>query len=340
MHGTERARVLLTTHPGLEDLVVDEVREAGGEARARAWGIAGQTAAEVGDPGALLGLTTIQHAVVVRGEGPVRTLDDVRALVAGARFDELGPARSFRVSSTCCGRLGCERAVLQGAAGAVLQRRYGTPVDLEGYEIHVCVDVYGEHAIAGIQLTRESLDRRIRRGGTLRSSLKPTVAAAMLRLAGAHRGPGRLIDPLCGAAVIPVEAARINPALAVEASDWDEPTVAIARGTCVNHGLGLVPRLRDARALGAELPQRFDYIVTDPPHGVRQARHTGLTSLYRQLLASFEQALAPNGRIAMLVVKHRAFAAAVARTGLAIAQRRVLDTGAVQRHLFVLGRGG
>ena len=335
-------RFLLSGDHGLEDIVVQELRERcpSASARANPHGVPGQIAVEFDDVEPLLQLGTIHHVLEVREEAEVETLEDVRRVIAAATFGELDGARSFRVTSTCRGDLGLEKMELQGAAGAALIRRYTTPVDLEDFEIEVRVDLYGRRLVAGVQRTRVSLGNRIRRGRVLRSSLKPTIAASMLRLAGAHAGPGRLIDPMCGAAVIPVEAARVNPHLEIRASDWDAETVETARGTLRNHGLAFEVRAADARALREETDGLFDYIVTDPPHGIRQARRARLTALYSGLLAAFERVLKPGGRIVVIVVKYRVFVAAVERTGLHIVEQRAVASGSVTRRIFVLEKIG
>ncbi len=223
-------------------------------------------------------------------------------------------------------------------AGAVLHQRYGTPVDLEGFEVNVRVDLHGAQLVVGIQRTRASLGNRVRRGKALRSSLKPTLAAAMVRLAGAHRGPGRLIDPMCGAGVIPVEAASVNPSLQVEAADWDPPTVEVARGTFANHELALDARVADARRLGHDRPECFDYIVTDPPYGMRQGRRAAIGTLYRELLGSFARALRPNGRLVLVVVKHRTLRAALDPARLRVVRECRTRAGDVPFAIFVLSR--
>ncbi len=331
-------RFILSGDPGLEDVVVQELHERcpSASARINPHGVPGKIAVEFDDLESLLDLGTIHHVLKVRNEAEVETLEDVRRFVAAAPFAELDDARSFRVTSTCRSDLGIEKMELQGAAGAALIRRHGTTVDLEDFEIEVRVDLYGRRLIAGVQCTRQSLGNRVRRGRVLRSSLKPTVAAAMLRLAGAHAGPGRLIDPMCGAGVIPVEAARINPALEIHASDWDPGTVETGRGTLRNHGLAFDVCTADAREMEKETNGLFDYIVTDPPHGLRQARRTRLGVLYSDLLAAFERVLKPGGRIVAIVVKHRVFAAAVEPTGLQIVGKRAINSGSVTQRIFVL----
>ncbi|MCP3982028.1 MAG: methyltransferase [bacterium] len=325
-------RFLLTTDPGLEDLVVGEL--AGGPASALER--PGCLVVEHDDLDALMRLGTIHHVTELRAEGEARTLDDVRRIVDSAPLDDVAGARSFRVSSRCTGDHDFDRQRLQGAAGAVLQRRHGTTVDLEGFELEVRVDVDDERVWVGIQRTRDSLGNRVRRGRSLRSSLKPTIAAAMLRLAGAHEGNGRLADPMCGAGVIPVEAARVNAALELFAADRDPETVETARGTFANHGLALEPSCFDARELGRDYRRTFDFIVTDPPYGVRQGRRIRLDELYRDLLRSFERALCPEGCVVVIVVKHRTFRSALDAVGLNPVHERKVETGGLSPWIFVL----
>lgn len=333
--------MLLATDPGLEDLVAEELRERAPRTSVLdlpgvpAGSLIVETSAIESD---LRALTMVHHLTDVLGEGPVSGIDALRELVAGIDIPELERAASFRVSSTCEDTPALDRMDVQRAAGGVLHRRYGTPVDLTEFEVHVRVDCLAGHARVGLQATREPLSNRIRRGAVLRSSLRPTVAAAMLRLAGAHREDGLLIDPMCGAGVIPVEAARLNPALRVEASDWDEPTVAVAAGTFSNHGLDVVPGVLDARSLGANRPEAFDYIVTDPPYGVRQGKRTKLGPLYRDLLDSFARALKPSGRLAVVVVRHRALDRAVSALPLRIVHRRTVNAGNLALTISVLER--
>lgn len=333
-------RLLLTCDPGLEDVTEDEVRELrpGARVARRPHGVGGRVRVDVVGAFPLRRLGTVHHAVDVRGEAEVRSLDDVRRVVGELDLDELSRTASFRVSSRCDGGATLDRLEVQGAAGAVLVRRFGAAVDLEGFETNVRVDLHGARMVAGIQLTRESLGNRVRRGGLLRSSLRPTVAAAMLRLAGAHRRAGRLVDPMCGAGVIPVEAARLDAGLEISASDWDPETVETARATLRNHGLDLDVRLLDARSLGRLHAGTFDYLVTDPPYGLRQARRVRLSLLYRELLESFERAIVPSGRIVVIVVKHGTFRSALERTGLRAVADRVVDAGAIRPTIFTLER--
>jgi putative N6-adenine-specific DNA methylase/tRNA (guanine6-N2)-methyltransferase len=160
----------------------------------------------------------------------------------------------------------------------------------------------------------------------------------MLRLAGAHAGKGALADPMCGAGTIPIEAVRINPGLEVAASDWDAETVEVARETIAENGLELPVETLDARNLGEVCPGRFDYIVTDPPYGLRQAKRTSIARLYRGLVDAFGDALKERGRIVLIVVKYRAFLSALEGSSLKILHEREVDLGGIRPRIYVLGR--
>jgi 23S rRNA G2445 N2-methylase RlmL len=334
-------RFLLSTDPGIEDVARDEVLEggSGAEARAASFGFPGQLCVEIAAVDDLLDLTTVHHVTEIRGEADAETLADIERVVAGIELPELTDADSFRVTSTHSGEHEFTRMDIQRVAGAAIQRRYGTRVDLEGFEVNVRVDLYGRHLVAGVQRTRTSLGNRIKRARALRTSLKPTIAAAMVRIAGAHRGVGRLIDPLCGTGTIAIEAKQINPGLVVRASDWDNETVETARATVANHGLDIEVRLCDARSLCNSYREPFDFIVTDPPYGVRLGKRSNISVLYTALLQSFEAALAVSGRIVLVVLKLHAFRTALGRTGLSIVHQRLIESGGLHPRIFVLERG-
>ena len=145
---------------------------------------------------------------------------------------------------------------------------------------------------------------------------------------------------LYGSATIPIEARQLNPQLEICASDWDEPTCGVARETIANHGLEIEVRTTDARQAAAIYRQPFDYIVTDPPYGVRQARRTDLTRLYEGLLASFDQLLAPGGKIAMLVLRYHSFLRALRGSRLEVVHERLTEAGGLHPRIFLLERRG
>src|SRR5258706_14284592 len=66
----------------------------------------------------------------------------------------------------------------------------------------------GTWALIGVRLFDEPLSRRTYRVVNLRGALRPTVAAALVRIANQGRGRPRIWDPFCGSATILSEAAQ------------------------------------------------------------------------------------------------------------------------------------
>lgn len=331
----------VTVDPGLEDIAAEEVREADprAEVELEPFGFPGHLQIGLHDPALLLRLRTIHNITRICALEQVGDLESIRQTVAGVGIDEMDDASTFRVSTNRYGDHDFGRMDIERAAGAAVQGRYGTPVDLEDPAVNVRVNLYDDRLMVGVQRTKRSLAHRLRRARSLRTALKPTIAAAMIRMAGAHRGPGRLLDPLCGTGTIPVEAKEINPDLVVHAGDWDDETVDVARETVANHELEIDVRLCDARNLAAAYDGTYDFIVTDPPYGVRQARRTDLARFYNEVLESLEARLAPEGVIAIVVLKFHAFRAGLKRTGLRVVHERLIESGGLRPRIYLLRHG-
>jgi 23S rRNA G2445 N2-methylase RlmL len=267
------------------------------------------------------------RVAALAGEVPASSLDEFRSAIARLDLPGLEQASSFRVTAHAGPDASVDPQAAAGAAGGVLQERHGTPVDLRGFELEVRIDLGTGRALLSVELLREALDRRMRRAKPLRSALKPTLAAGLVRLAGAHRGEGSLLDPTCGSGTIAVEAKAMNPALSVHASDWDEPTTRVARATLANHGLEAEVRRADARDLRPVWERCFDRIVFNPPYGVNMARGVRIDQLYATILSSAVEVLASDGGIVVLTPRRRALTAAADRVGLQVLDELPLQAG-------------
>jgi len=148
-------RFLLTTDPGIESVVADEVAELRPDAAVRVdpYGCGGQLRVELDTPAELERLATVHHILEVRHEAPAATLDEIRAAAAAVELPELRGAASFRVTTERIGRHAFSTIDVQRAAGGVLQQRFGTPVRLEDPEVEIHIDVYG---VPRVRSTRAS----------------------------------------------------------------------------------------------------------------------------------------------------------------------------------------
>jgi 8-hydroxy-5-deazaflavin:NADPH oxidoreductase len=349
---------------GLGDVVAGELRELLRTAGER-----------VGEPGERFVLVTTGLEGAERVLAGARTVDDLRLLVAGPEpvADEAGfralctaaarraeeflvddPARvgaawSVTVSARkppWAGRSGWSpgeviAATLHGADVAGTER---APVDLrvqvDGEVMHVAVSLGG---LGGGRRADRGENRPVNRQGALR----PTVAAAMVRMAlarldAAGRGggpgaPGRarvLYDPFAGTGTIVAEAVRMG--LGVFASDVDPEAVRLTRerltgervarlGAAGGDEGALAHRVfeHDVRQ-GAARRVRADLVVGNMPWGKqveiprRQELFDGTAEVIRPVLTT--------GGVAVLLTTHEEqFTARLRRAlpGTSITTRRI-----------------
>ena len=157
------------------------------------------------------------------------------------------------------------------------------------------------------------------------ASLRPTVAAAMVRLAGV--GPGMtVLDPMCGAGTILAEQlllARRRRAGEVPTlgGDLDAAAVRAAAANLRHAGPGWRLARWDARRL--PLPaEAVDRVVCNPPFGVQLGEPAEIGPLYRALVAECDRVLRPGGRAVLLVGESALWQPAAAAVGWR-PQRRV-----------------
>ncbi|MEM7245738.1 MAG: THUMP domain-containing class I SAM-dependent methyltransferase [Acidobacteriota bacterium] len=333
--------LLLTTDLGLESLLAEEVRELL-DPEARFELLPGRVVTDEGQPvGAHWRDLRLTHELGrVIGDVEVGSLDDLRAVARGLDLDWLRQSSSFRVTASGETSAGFSRREAAGAVGAVLQEGHGTAVDLTNPEATVRLDLIADRALLWSPF-RGMLSDRIRRGRNLRSALRPTVAAAMVRMLGlvGRREPALFLDPTCGSGTIVVEAGEVAPGLELHASDWDAATVDVARATFAAHELEVSCATRDARHLPDEWNGRVDFVVTNPPFGIRLARRTlSLRRLYAELLESVARVLKPGGRVALLSPRRKAVAEAASELPLELVAEREVTLGQLRPVIHVFRR--
>ena len=126
------------------------------------------------------------------------------------------------------------------------------------------------------------------------ASSHPTLAAAMVRVAGAR--PDDVVwDPFVGAATELVERARLGPARALFGSDADDDALARARENLAAAGVEATLARADARSYRPPIAPTL--IVTNPPLGRRVLDRHSTGALYRDFLAHAATLLPRGGRL-------------------------------------------
>jgi 23S rRNA G2445 N2-methylase RlmL len=196
-------------------------------------------------------------------------------------------------------RVDAQKALAQGLAGKIPAswRR----VD-ENAAVEIWLTIHGGMAVCGLRLSDRSMRHRTWKQEHVRASLRPTLAAAMIRLAEIK--PNQIVlDPMCGAGTILAEAHAWAKHSGIRITVWggDSDKAALRAAAANLRRLGPVPFTNwDATTL--PLPDKcVDRIVSNPPFGKQLRRPAEIAPLYRRLLVSLDRVLKPGGRAVLLV---------------------------------------
>ncbi len=182
----------------------------------------------------------------------------------------------------------------------------------ENASVEVWLTIWGNTAICGLRLSDRRLRHRDYKAVHRPASLRPTVAAAMVRLADLR--PGMFVlDPMCGVGTILAETlergkiAHLKP-LFLTGGDIE---LAAVRAAAPNlRSLGHVHLHQwDARALPFP-DDRIDRIISNLPFGKQLGTPETIGPLYRQSLREFDRVLKPRGKAVLLVSEFAALKAA------------------------------
>ena len=197
------------------------------------------------------------------------------------------------------------RVAAREAAGYIWRRLDAPRVNLDQPDTEIRVFVTPSGAVWGRQLysiaPQPFAARSPRRRPFWRSiAIAARQARWMVNLCDVRAGQ-LVLDPFCGTASIPIEAALMG--MKTIASDVDPVVAAGARRNLSALSLDVEVRAMDAREW-AEAAQRFDAIVSDLPYG-RSASIKGVDRgvLYAGFLETAGHILNPGGRAVLMAPK-------------------------------------
>jgi len=213
----ESNRYFATTPLGLEEPLADELRKLGAArvSPARA-GVSFEGPLATGYR-ACLWSRTASRILLELGSFPAATPEALYEGVLSLDWDQhMSPEHTFAVGFTSVGsqitHTNFGALKVKDAIADWFRERTGRRPSVDRKSPDLSIQVHVDHARASVSLdlSGESLHRRTWRGRQGPASLKENLAAGILLLAGwpevaAEGGP--LVDPMCGAGTLPIEAA-------------------------------------------------------------------------------------------------------------------------------------
>jgi 23S rRNA G2445 N2-methylase RlmL len=173
----------------------------------------------------------------------------------------------------------------------------------ENAAVEIWLTIHGSTAFCGLRLSDASMRHRTYKVEHLPASLRPTVAAAMVRLAEVKPNQ-TVLDPMCGAGTILAELrawARQNGVPGVRAWGGDLSAAALrAAGTNLRRSGDAILARWDA----AQLPlpdESVDRVICNPPFGKQLGEPEEIGPLYERTVQECNRVLRANARAVFLV---------------------------------------
>lgn len=216
-------------------------------------------------------------------------------------------------------RVDAKKAFMRGLAGKLpASWKYAE----ENASVEIWLTINGAMAISGMRLSDRTMRHRNYKHEHLPASIRPTVAAAMVRLADLKPNQ-TVLDPMCGAGTLLAEAILSTKGrISSDGMAWQlrciggDIEASHVRAAQANLRQFDVTDLRtwDARAMPLE-DESVDRIVSNPPFGKQLSTPEEIGPLYREVVFEMDRILRGGGKAVLIVADARALREAVQRVG-------------------------
>ncbi|VTS04540.1 methyltransferase [Tuwongella immobilis] len=170
-----------------------------------------------------------------------------------------------------------------------------------GFE--VWLNIRGSTAFCGVRLSERTMRHRAYKTEHMPASLRPSLAAAMVRLAGAT--PGQIVlDPMCGAGTLlaeQIELAKLRREGRITTWGGDLEPNALRAAVTNLQKVGPTP-LAQWDATRLPLPSAaVDRVISNPPFGKQLSTPEEIGPLYQKMIRESNRVLKPGGKAVYLV---------------------------------------
>ncbi|BDR90913.1 methyltransferase [Vulcanisaeta souniana] len=343
--------ILLTTVPGIEDLVIEEIKERFGNRviSAEVFGssrVTGKVLVNINDVSTndLRQLRTVEHIILVLDSGITsKDINGLRKCIWNLNLDGLP---NYYTPNTTIGvtvdRTGThdykspETAALLGEriSEFLLSKGIKPIFNLDNADLILRLIIEQDKCILGLSMTRRTLKDRPYRVFNHPASINPILANAMLRTLGPN-SLSRVCDVTCGSGTIVIEGALTRQDLSFLCADIDYSYV---NGAIMNARNAGVDALIDFVVMDSTRPALREHAchnaVFNPPFGIRIEPMEGIASFYDSLFNSLNHILRNGSSFVLITVRKSIVRRLVKRYGFRLINERVVEQGGIWSSIF------
>lgn len=348
-------KILVTTVPGLEDFTINELRRKLGEKLVINYqkiGVSDKPGRVIIEISTFLPnfkqFKTIEKIFKVIEIGRIgKTKKDLETVVENLNLQELEkyitPNITFAVKSVRAGdhdytSLDITKLLGDKIIRYFVERKGFRPVvNLDSPDLVIEFDVIENTYIFSIELTRKSLRNRTYRFYKHEAAINPIIAASMNILIQSDEFVN-ICDPMCGSGTIAIEGCLEKKNIRYICIDIDERHI---KGAKINSILANVEHMidfivADSTYLSKLLRKEIDYIITNPPFGIRLEAIENLSKLYAKLFNEFSRVISRDGLIILITIKKNLVRKLSNKYKFEILKEIEINQGGLQSYIFVL----
>ncbi len=348
-------KYLLTTVPGLEDIVVQELREKLNykvDAATKTGKVIVTIPFELEPSFKKIArqLKSCERIVMILGMGQVNDIGEVKSFCKSIfsmyKIDKgliqhfYLAVRSKRIGEHNFTSIDISRAVGDAITEYAYEKWGLKPsFSLDNPDITIYAELTEDRFLLGVDITGiRSLRDRGYKIYVHPSSLNPIIAYSMARIAGVKTGQ-RILDPMCGSGTILIECGLEWRGLELYGADIDPRHLEGAKLNAEKAGLKDKIKfiLCDATELHECFPTKFfDVILSNLPYGIRIKTSGDISVLYRRFLTSAKRVLKDEGVMVLLTARKGTLKRAVKSLGFRIASIRIIEQGGLRSGIFLI----